>query len=128
MFAKDSFGSDFHRVSSLNLAVEHMHNKAEPWYAEGLLCSRERILSLMIMLQTRELVEMVRKVRFNKIDSGLQMLQGPMTVKLNNLSAMELNTIRPFFAGALNQFWKLAKVSGLLVFLDKLDVTAQLSI
>lgn len=53
---------------------------------------------------------MIRKVRFNKIDSGLQILQGPMTVKLNNLSAMELNTIRPFFAGALDQFWKLAQV------------------
>lgn len=73
MFAKDSFGSDFHR--------------------------------------TRELIEMIRKVRFNKIDSGLQMLQGPMTVKLNNLSAMEINTIRPFFAGALNQFWKLSKMA-----------------
>ncbi|KAK9840239.1 hypothetical protein WJX74_006059 [Apatococcus lobatus] len=72
MFAKDSFGSDFHR--------------------------------------TRELIEMIRKVRFNKIDSGLQMLQGPMTVKLNNLSAIEINTIRPFFAGALDRFWKLAKM------------------
>ncbi|KAK9865039.1 hypothetical protein WJX84_004805 [Apatococcus fuscideae] len=60
--------------------------------------------------RTRELVEMIRKVRFNKIDSGLQILQGPMTVKLNNLSAMELNTIRPFFAGALDQFWKLAQM------------------
>lgn len=67
------------------------------------------------MLQTRELIEMIRKVRFNKIDSGLQMLQGPMTVKLNNLSAMEINTIRPFFAGALNQFWKLSKVCELLI-------------
>ena len=53
---------------------------------------------------------MIRKVRMNKIESGLQLLQGPMTVKLNNLSAMEVNTIRQFFSGALDRFWKLAKV------------------
>ena len=70
------------------------------------------------MLQTRELIEMIRKVRFNKIDSGLQMLQGPMTVKLNNLSAMEINTIRPFFARALNQFWKLSKVGIFLILIQ----------
>ena len=49
--------------------------------------------------------------RFEKIDKGLQALEGPITVKLNNVSAMECNTIRHFFQGALNRFYKLAQVS-----------------
>ena len=54
---------------------------------------------------------MVRKVRSTKIDAGLKVLNGPMTVKLNNLSAMECNVIRPFFQGALNRFYKMGLVS-----------------
>ena len=49
--------------------------------------------------------------RFEKIDKGLQALEGPITVKLNNVSAMECNMIRHFFQGSLNQFYKLAQVS-----------------
>lgn len=60
--------------------------------------------------QVRNLVESLRKLRSTKIDAGLKVLQGPMTVKLNNLSAMECNVIRPFFQGALDQFHKLSKV------------------
>ena len=41
---------------------------------------------------------------------GLKALEGPITVKLNNVSAMECNMIRHFFQGALNQFYKLAQV------------------
>ena len=38
-------------------------------------------------------------------------LQGPMpVVKLNNLSAMELNLIRPLFAAALDRYQCLAQV------------------
>ena len=33
-----------------------------------------------------------------------------MTVKLNNLSAMECNVVRPFFQGSLGQFQALAGV------------------
>ena len=55
-------------------------------------------------------MESLRKLRGTKIDAGLKVLQGPMTVKLNNLSAMECNVIRPFFQGALDQFYKLGKV------------------
>ena len=58
----------------------------------------------------QDLVETLRKVRFTKVDAGLRILSGPMTVKLNNLSAMECNLIRPFFAGALDRFYRLAKV------------------
>ena len=55
-------------------------------------------------------METLRKVRFTKVDAGLRILSGPMTVKLNNLSAMECNLIRPFFAAALDRFYTLAKV------------------
>lgn len=46
---------------------------------------------------------------------GLKALEGPITVKLNNVSAMECNIIRHFFQGALNHFYKLAQVSLRLV-------------
>ena len=49
-------------------------------------------------------------MRMSKICAGLQVLQGPMTVKLNNLSAMECNIVRPFFQGSLAQFQALAGV------------------
>ena len=62
-------------------------------------------------MQTANLVKDIRMERFEKIDKGLQALEGPITVKLNNVSAMECNTIRHFFQGALNQFYKLAQVS-----------------
>ena len=61
-------------------------------------------------MQTANLVKDIRMERFEKIDKGLQALEGPITVKLNNVSAMECNTIRHFFQGALNQFYKLAQV------------------
>ena len=62
-------------------------------------------------MQIKELVEDICKVRMSKICAGLQVLQGPMTVKLNNLSAMECNVVRPFFQGSLAQFQALAGVS-----------------
>ncbi len=64
-------------------------------------------------VQIKELVEDICKVRMSKICAGLQVLQGPMTVKLNNLSAMECNIVRPFFQGSLAQFQALAGVGSL---------------
>ena len=61
-------------------------------------------------LQTANLIKDIRVERFHKIDMGLKALEGPITVKLNNVSAMECNMIRHFFQGALNQFHKLAQV------------------
>ncbi len=61
--------------------------------------------------QTANLLKDIRTERFYKIDMGLKALEGPITVKLNNVSAMECNMIRHFFQGALNQFYKLAQVS-----------------
>ena len=49
-------------------------------------------------------------MRSNKIHAGLQLLVAPITVKLNNLSAMEINTIRPFFQGSLDRFYSLSQV------------------
>ncbi len=60
--------------------------------------------------QVKEAIGDLCKVRFSKINAGLQVLQGPMTVKLNNLAAMECNVIRAFFQGALDQFDLLAQV------------------
>ncbi|EIE21712.1 GINS complex, Psf2 component [Coccomyxa subellipsoidea C-169] len=62
------------------------------------------------LLKVKELVGDICKVRLSKINAGLQVLQGPMTVKLNNLSAAECNVIRPFFQGALDRFHLLAAV------------------
>ena len=63
-------------------------------------------------MQIKELVEDICKVRMSKICAGLQVLQGPMAcVKLNNLSAMECNVVRPFFSGSLGRFQALAGVS-----------------
>ena len=58
----------------------------------------------------RDILEQVRRVRSNKIHAGLQLLVAPITVKLNNLSAMEINTIRPFFQGSLDRFYSLSQV------------------
>lgn len=65
----------------------------------------------MSVLQVKELIGDICKVRLSKINAGLQVLQGPMTVKLNNLSVAECNVIRHFFQGALDQFYVLATVS-----------------
>ena len=62
--------------------------------------------------RVKDLVELVHKARMNKIMTGLATLQGAMTVKLNNLSAMEVNTVRPFFLGALDMFQEYQSVSG----------------
>jgi hypothetical protein len=52
----------------------------------------------------RDLVNLIQKTRQNKILQGLSMMQEAAAVKLNNLSAMELNSVRSFFTGALDEF------------------------
>ena len=39
----------------------------------------------------KDLVELVQKARWNKMMAGLATLGGALTVKLNNLAAMEIN-------------------------------------
>jgi len=41
-----------------------------------------------------------------KILEGLNQLNGAVTVKLNNLGSMEINSVRAFFGGALDLFYK----------------------
>lgn len=64
-------------------------------------------------LQIKDLVELVQKARMAKVLAGLSTLQGAMTVKLNNLAAMEINAVRPFFLGALDMFHEYQKVCSL---------------
>lgn len=54
--------------------------------------------------RVRDLVNLIQKTRQNKILQGLSMMQEAAAVKLNNLSAMELNSVRSFFTGALDEF------------------------
>ncbi|CAM6128224.1 unnamed protein product [Calypogeia fissa] len=55
----------------------------------------------------QSLIEDVRNVRFHKVQAGLQTLKGKQhAVKLKNLSAMEVNLIRPFIVRALQSFYK----------------------
>lgn len=69
--------------------------------------------------QTKELVDSIIKRRMHKLELGMSELEGPVTVKLNNLSVMELNTIRPFFQIALQRFSEYAQVCrGVLAFIN----------
>lgn len=54
--------------------------------------------------RVRDLVNLIQKTRHTKILQGLSLLQEAAAVKLNNLSAMELNNVRAFFTGALDEF------------------------
>lgn len=60
--------------------------------------------------RVRDLVNLVQKTRYNKILQGLGMMSEAAAVKLNNLSAMELNAVRAFFTGALDQFHRYSKM------------------
>ncbi|CAM8965138.1 unnamed protein product [Rhodiola kirilowii] len=55
----------------------------------------------------RSLVEDIRNVRFHKIEINLEEIQGRAhAVKIKNLSAMEVNIVRPFVVRALQAFYK----------------------
>ncbi|OVA08737.1 GINS complex [Macleaya cordata] len=55
----------------------------------------------------RSLIEDIRDVRFHKVESGLETIAARThAVKLKNLSAMEVNIVRPFFVRALQAFYK----------------------
>ncbi|KAL1825092.1 hypothetical protein ACET3Z_011870 [Daucus carota] len=56
----------------------------------------------------RSLIEDIKDVRFHKIGTGLEIIsERTYAVKLLNLSAMEVNIVRPFVAKALETFYKL---------------------
>ena len=54
--------------------------------------------------QISGLLESVRSARYGKLRDGIGQLTGPMAVKLTNITASELNAVRPFFLGALTAF------------------------
>ncbi|KAF9619200.1 hypothetical protein IFM89_005754 [Coptis chinensis] len=55
----------------------------------------------------RSLIEDIRDVRFHKVETGLQTISARThAVKLKNLSAMEVNIVRPFFVRTLQAFYK----------------------
>lgn len=59
------------------------------------------------MYMVRSLIEDIRDVRFHKVESGLETISGRThAVKLKNLSAMEVNIVRPFMVRALQSFYK----------------------
>ncbi|OMO96851.1 GINS complex, subunit Psf2 [Corchorus olitorius] len=58
------------------------------------------------MYMVRSLVEDIRDVRVHKVETSLEKFSGTSAVKIPNLSAMEVNIIRPFVGRALQAFYK----------------------
>ncbi|KAJ7962127.1 DNA replication complex GINS protein PSF2 [Quillaja saponaria] len=55
----------------------------------------------------RSLIEDIRDVRFHKVETDLEAFNGrTVAVKIKNLSAMEVNIVRPFIGRALQAFYK----------------------
>lgn len=55
----------------------------------------------------RSLIEDIRDVRFHKVETDLEAFDGrTFAVKIKNLSAMEVNIVRPFIGRALQAFYK----------------------
>ncbi|XP_010486970.1 PREDICTED: DNA replication complex GINS protein PSF2 [Camelina sativa] len=54
----------------------------------------------------RSLVEDIRDVRLHKLETNLGSFQGTSAVKISNVSAMEVNIVRPFVRRALEAFYK----------------------
>eukprot|EP00243_Klebsormidium_subtile_P004761 TRINITY_DN1890_c0_g1_i5.p1 TRINITY_DN1890_c0_g1~~TRINITY_DN1890_c0_g1_i5.p1 ORF type:complete len:137 (-),score=19.49 TRINITY_DN1890_c0_g1_i5:276-686(-) len=58
--------------------------------------------------KVRALLEDLRELRHGKIQDGLKTIDSRQSAaKLNNLSAMEVTMIRPFFTQALANFYRL---------------------
>ncbi|XP_021295973.1 DNA replication complex GINS protein PSF2 [Herrania umbratica] len=58
------------------------------------------------MYMVRSLIEDIRDVRVHKVETSLEKFSGTSAVKIPNLSAMEVNIIRPFVGRALQAFYK----------------------
>ncbi|KAL2320280.1 hypothetical protein Fmac_029249 [Flemingia macrophylla] len=57
--------------------------------------------------KVRSLIEDIRNVRFHKVQTDLEAFNGrTIAVKIKNLSAMEVNIVRPFIGRALQAFLK----------------------
>ncbi|CAL9059410.1 unnamed protein product, partial [Musa banksii] len=79
----------FHYIEISKLLFKHAHDNIQDIY------------------MVRSLIEDIRDVRFHKVESGLQTISGRThAVKLKNLSAMEVNIVRPFMIRTLQAFYK----------------------
>ncbi|KAH7667860.1 DNA replication complex GINS protein Psf2 protein [Dioscorea alata] len=79
----------FHYVEISRLLFDHAHDDIPDEY------------------MVRSLIEDIRDVRFHKVESGLESISGRThAVKLKNLSAMEVNIVRPFIIRTLQAFYK----------------------
>ncbi|KAM0948287.1 putative DNA replication complex GINS protein Psf2 [Dioscorea sansibarensis] len=79
----------FHYVEISRLLFDHAHDDIPDEY------------------MVRSLIEDIRDVRFHKMESGLESISGRThAVKLKNLSAMEVNIVRPFIIRTLQAFYK----------------------
>lgn len=58
------------------------------------------------------LLESVRAARYAKLRDGVEALRGAMAVKLTHISPLEVNAVRPFFAGALTAYAAVDGVAG----------------
>ena len=61
----------------------------------------------------RTVLEDIVGIRYNKVRAGINSQEAsvPAYIRLNNLSAMEINSIRPFFLQSLNQVYKMHAIS-----------------
>ncbi|KJE92086.1 Psf2 [Capsaspora owczarzaki ATCC 30864] len=60
--------------------------------------------------QLRGIIEDICEIRYAKARHGLSILQdNPVATQVNNLSLMEINSIRPFFIHAMNEFRNFAQ-------------------
>ncbi|GAB2299847.1 DNA replication complex GINS protein PSF2, variant 2 [Dionaea muscipula] len=79
----------FHYVEISKLLVDHARDDIPDIY------------------MVRSLIEDIRDVRFHKVENGLETISARThAVKLKNLSAMEVNIVRPFVARTLQAFYK----------------------
>ncbi|XP_042474660.1 DNA replication complex GINS protein PSF2-like isoform X1 [Zingiber officinale] len=79
----------FHYIEISKLLFDHAHDDVQDTY------------------MVRSLIEDIRDVRFHKVESGLENISGRThAVKLKNLSAMEVNIVRPFMMRTLQAFYK----------------------
>lgn len=106
-------------VEYLQGAYEEERNQPNTFYplpnhylemAHILLIDARGCFSALEHMQSQALVAQLRRLRYNKINDGLAVLEGPMTVKINDLCAMEVNTIRPFFLKAQDRYLKMSKM------------------
>ncbi|MED6178420.1 DNA replication complex GINS protein PSF2 [Stylosanthes scabra] len=79
----------FHYVEISRLLFDHAHDDIPDAY------------------MVRSLIEDIRDVRFHKVETDLEAFNGrTIAVKIKNLSAMEVNIVRPFIGRALQAFYK----------------------